>query len=127
MTARETLTTTLTHLFAASRRGRMDLHRAEAERLVDEVLKEDRRGFIPDREHIVDIYYRDMAELRTWMERPNGAHVVSDRVSFEAVEGGGVWIRTKPFRYQAPRCVGCGNPRDNGRAHGYGGEFGGCV
>lgn len=40
MTARDTLVTTLTHLFAASRRGRMDAHRAEAERLVDEVLKE---------------------------------------------------------------------------------------
>ncbi|MGW6638485.1 hypothetical protein [Streptomyces cyaneofuscatus] len=25
------------------------------------------------------------------------------------------------------RCVGCGDPRDNGKAHGYGAEFGGCV
>jgi hypothetical protein len=40
MTARETLVTTLTHLFAASRRGRMDSHRAEAERLVDAALRE---------------------------------------------------------------------------------------
>ncbi|MDH6625751.1 hypothetical protein M2271_003562 [Streptomyces sp. LBL] len=40
MTARETLVTTTTHLLAASRRGRMDSHRAEAKRLVDEVLKE---------------------------------------------------------------------------------------
>ncbi|WP_435613276.1 hypothetical protein [Streptomyces sp. bgisy159] len=38
--ARGTLVTTLTNLLAVSRRGRMDAHRAEAERLVDEVLKE---------------------------------------------------------------------------------------
>ncbi|MFB8071106.1 hypothetical protein [Streptomyces californicus] len=24
-------------------------------------------------------------------------------------------------------CIGCGDPRDNGKAHGYGAEFGGCV
>ncbi|MFJ6636589.1 hypothetical protein ACIQMR_35275 [Streptomyces sp. NPDC091376] len=24
-------------------------------------------------------------------------------------------------------CVGCGEPQDNGQAHGYGAEFGGCV
>ncbi|GAB1326947.1 hypothetical protein [Streptomyces sennicomposti] len=40
MTARETLVTTLTNLLALSRRGRMDAHRAEAERLVDDVLHE---------------------------------------------------------------------------------------
>lgn len=39
-TARETLTTTLTNLLARTRNGRMDVHRAEAERLVDEALKE---------------------------------------------------------------------------------------
>ncbi|MEV5319143.1 hypothetical protein AB0K92_16060 [Streptomyces sp. NPDC052687] len=38
--ARETLTTTLTNLLARTRNGRMDAHRAEAERLVDEALKE---------------------------------------------------------------------------------------
>lgn len=40
MTARETLVTTLTNLLALSRRGRMGSHRAEAERLVDDVLHE---------------------------------------------------------------------------------------
>lgn len=40
MTARETLTTTLTNLLARTRNGRMDAHRAEAERLVDAVLHE---------------------------------------------------------------------------------------
>ncbi|MFE0326310.1 hypothetical protein ACFW08_05775 [Streptomyces sp. NPDC058960] len=40
MSARETLTTTLTNLLARTRTGRMDAHRAEAERMVDEALKE---------------------------------------------------------------------------------------
>lgn len=40
MTAYDTLVTTLTNLLAVSRRGRMDAHRAEAERMVDDVLHE---------------------------------------------------------------------------------------
>lgn len=28
---------------------------------------------------------------------------------------------------QAKRCVGCGEPKDDGQAHGYFAEFGGCV
>nr|WP_159059621.1 hypothetical protein [Streptomyces antibioticus] len=40
MTARDTLVTTLTNLLARTRNGRMDEHRAEAERLVDEAVKE---------------------------------------------------------------------------------------
>jgi hypothetical protein len=40
MSARERLVTALTNLLATSRRGRMDAHRAEAERLVEEALKE---------------------------------------------------------------------------------------
>nr|WSW58478.1 hypothetical protein OG513_07720 [Streptomyces sp. NBC_00998] len=27
----------------------------------------------------------------------------------------------------AARCFGCGEPSDNGQAHGYGAEYGGCV
>lgn len=38
--ARETLVTTLTNLLARTRNGRMDEHRTEAERLVDDVLHE---------------------------------------------------------------------------------------
>jgi hypothetical protein len=41
--ARETLVATLTAYFALSRMGRLDAHRAEAERLVDAVLKEHAR------------------------------------------------------------------------------------
>jgi hypothetical protein len=40
VTARESLTTTLANLLSRTRNGRMDAHRAEAERLVSEVLDE---------------------------------------------------------------------------------------
>jgi hypothetical protein len=40
MTARDNLVTTLMNLFARTRNGHMDAHRAEAERLVDEALNE---------------------------------------------------------------------------------------
>jgi dihydroxyacetone kinase len=40
MTARDTLVTSLTNLFARTRNGRLDAHRAEAERLVDEAMTE---------------------------------------------------------------------------------------
>ncbi len=52
-----------------------------------------------DREHIVDVYYRDMAALRLWLERPNGALVLG-RVTFESVESGGIWVRTQPYRVE---------------------------
>jgi hypothetical protein len=44
VTARDTLVTTLTNLFARTRNGRMDAHRAEAERLVAEALTEQACG-----------------------------------------------------------------------------------
>ncbi|WP_432157784.1 hypothetical protein [Streptomyces sp. bgisy153] len=54
MSARETLTTTLTNLFARTRNGRVDAHRAEAERLVDEVLNEQARDLSDGLYHIAD-------------------------------------------------------------------------
>lgn len=44
MSARDTLVTTLTNLLAVSTRGRMDTHRAKAEALVDDALKEHAHG-----------------------------------------------------------------------------------
>lgn len=41
MSAKETLVATLTNCLAVTRVGRMDAHRKEAERLVDEVLHEE--------------------------------------------------------------------------------------
>lgn len=52
-----------------------------------------------DREHIVEIYPRDMEQLRTWIARPNGGYVpsTSPRLTLEAVEHGGIRIHIQPF------------------------------
>jgi hypothetical protein len=71
------------------------------DRYRDEVAAEYRSKvarIIPDREHIVKVQPRDMAALRQWLERPNGAHGrLESRVTFEAVEDGGIWVRTRPI------------------------------
>lgn len=49
-----------------------------------------------DREHIVPVAAKHMDNLRRWLERPNGSFT-ADRVTLEAVEGGGILVRTQPF------------------------------
>ncbi|MFD9442139.1 hypothetical protein [Streptomyces sp. NPDC060001] len=109
--AREILTTTLTHLFAASRRGRMDSHRAEAERLVEEALKE---------------HSHELAEeIRAWVaDDPSGDSRASEYGSSEPALNAADLIDPTGID---DRCVGCGSPLGDGQAHGYGSEFGGCV
>lgn len=53
-----------------------------------------------DREHVVEVFPRDMPALRRWLASPNGALRLC-RVTFEAVEHGGILVRTDPFT--APR------------------------
>lgn len=50
----------------------------------------------PDREHIVTVPPGEMDGLRAWLERPNGAHVIG-RVTLEAVDDGGILVRTMPI------------------------------
>ena len=52
-------------------------------------------------EHTVVIPAREMDALRRWMERPNGSSGFlgeAGRVTFEAVAGGGVMVRTRSAR-----------------------------
>lgn len=66
--------------------------------LVREVENQrERASFLADREHIVGIRADRMDDLREWMQSPNGGHPVG-RVTFESVEGGGIWVRTRPYR-----------------------------
>lgn len=44
---------------------------------------------------IISLDPTDTGHLRDWLTRPNGALPLAE-VTFEAVEGGGVWIRTRP-------------------------------
>lgn len=107
--ARETLTTTLTNLLARTRNGRMDAHRAEAERLVDAVLTEHAHGLAEESRRFVGprAYPHESERVTRYVA---GWHDALDRID-----------------PGDPRCVGCGNPLDTGQAHGYFGEFGGCV
>lgn len=107
MSARETLTTTLTHLFAASRRGRMDVHRAEAERLVDEALSEHAHALAEEARKVMGPRVLPSGpESERITLYVYGWHDSLDRVD--------------------PRCVGCGGPKNVG-AHGPNQGFGGCV
>ena len=51
-------------------------------------------------EHIVELNHVMVATLREWLNRPNGACPMG-RVNFEAVEGGGIRIRTEPYGKRA--------------------------
>lgn len=53
----------------------------------------------PDREHIVSVTPQGLRALRAWLRDPNGGLNLG-RVTFEAVENGGIWVRTQPYRYK---------------------------
>lgn len=57
---------------------------------------------IPDRDHMVQINASGTADLRTWLERPNGSVILDKRLSLNAVEDGGILVRTNPYRYSPP-------------------------
>jgi hypothetical protein len=41
--------------------------------------------------------FSEKESLLEWIKRPNGS-LSFKRVTFEAVETGGIWVRTKPYR-----------------------------
>ena len=51
-------------------------------------------------EHIAELNAPELARLRDWLTRPNGAWT-SGRVTFDAVEHGGVLIRVSAYRAPA--------------------------
>lgn len=74
---------------------------------VEEVMRDLRRAvlarIIPDRDHHVQLNSTDRRSLLAWLERPSGSWRPDDhkvRVSLDAVEGGGMLIRTRPYRHQ---------------------------
>ena len=48
------------------------------------------------REHVVPLNRNDATRLAAFATRPNGAMRLADRLTIEAVEGGGLLIRTLP-------------------------------
>lgn len=66
-------------------------------KLVREVeAARERTSFLANREHIVGVQPKHMDDLRKWLQLPNGSHILG-RVTFEAVEGGGLFVRTRPY------------------------------
>jgi hypothetical protein len=51
-----------------------------------------------DSEHIVQLNSRETQALREWLRAPNGSHISANwRVTFDAVENGGLLVRTQPY------------------------------
>lgn len=57
-------------------------------------------GWVKDREHIVQLDRRDKDAVIEFMQKPNGSFQLGlpYRLSVDAVEGGGVLIRTPGYR-----------------------------
>jgi hypothetical protein len=51
-----------------------------------------------DREHIVQLNCKEREDLIKWLNHPSGAHL-DGRATFEAVQGGGILVRTQPYSY----------------------------
>ena len=54
------------------------------------------KAVIPDQEHTVDVSAVDRRALVAWLQHGTGSYHTG-RVTFEAVEGGGMLIRTRPL------------------------------
>ena len=67
----------------------------------------------PRPEHITELNPGGVDKLRGWLVRPNGS-LTMGRVTFEAVEGGGVLVRTLPYTgpERVMRVAGRGAPGD---------------
>jgi hypothetical protein len=48
-------------------------------------------------ERIVQLGADDAARLRAWLARPNGGIKLGSRLTVEAVEGGGLLVRTRAW------------------------------
>jgi hypothetical protein len=57
---------------------------------------------LADRDHTVQLNAVQTADLAQWLTRPNGSMSDGQRLSVDAVSGGGVLVRTRPYSYQRP-------------------------
>jgi len=57
---------------------------------------------IADRPHHVQLNDAERRDLIGFLERPNGSWTGGGRLSVDAVSGGGVIVRTRPYTYQRP-------------------------
>lgn len=58
---------------------------------------------LADREHHIQLNAAQTEDFRQWLARPNGSSLGDgQRLTVDAVSGGGVLIRTRPYVYQRP-------------------------
>lgn len=76
---------------------------AAAHEVAEAVYRATLARVIPDRDHHVQLNNTDRRALLAWLERPNGSwhpDASNSRVTMDAVEGGGVLVRTRPYHFQ---------------------------
>jgi len=76
---------------------------AAVENVAEAVYRAVLARVIPDRDHHVQLNSTDRRSLLAWLERPNGSwrpDTGNSRVTMDAVEGGGVLVRTRPYYFQ---------------------------
>lgn len=75
---------------------------AAAENVAHAVHRSVLARVIADRDHHVQLNSTDRRSLLAWLERPSGSWHADgpSRVTVDAVEGGGVLVRTRPYSYQ---------------------------
>lgn len=57
---------------------------------------------LADRDHHVQLNDTERRALIGFLERPNGSWTGQGRLSVDAVSGGGVLVRTRPYSHQRP-------------------------
>jgi hypothetical protein len=55
-----------------------------------------------DREHNIQMSASEVRKLQEWLKRPSGSFGTGD-VSFDAVQGGGILVRTQPYAVRQAR------------------------
>lgn len=73
---------------------------AAAEEVARAVFRAVLARVIPDRDHHVSLNGAQVADLRAWLARPNGSMSDGGRLSVDALGGGGVIVRTRPYAPQ---------------------------
>lgn len=63
-----------------------------------------------ERDYSISVPAHAMDALRAFLLRPNGAHFPTPRLTVEAVQGGGILVRARPYRERAAAPIKAPSP-----------------